>query len=377
MLLLLLLAQLRVQQDGRTLTSTNVKADTVNCVNGANCSFTGGRWNIGLAISSDAGITTVSDGGSTVIVCLAASPTQTGCITTTAQSLAGSKVFEDLVQITELFPRNLGNDTVNVSIITYGGMMVGVGPVVPTFDDNSLELRGRRASNSSAADVYIKPSTYRDAGGFLSILDGPGAGNQVFVVKANGTVVFQPSLLWLQNHPENPAWEGTLQDISGISGHIALESGPGLYLTLGNHLDICDSVNNDGGQPYDDGGTWVRTLDDGGTCWEYAGNHGGVTFLPHGPRYGGWLGEFKNPIWGSSRDSVLFIEAYGGIGQGHQFNLADFPPCPGTGVITSGNHGGSYSYGSGDGVLMYAKDTRRWYQCDLTTGWRKLTTEDD
>lgn len=351
----------------------------INCVGvGVQCSATSTFGT--LFVDAGAGLRAAGplymDGGS--VVCGIASATAGGCLSIVGQEIAGYKTLknggqaDDIFQCTAQFPRNLENDTVYVSQINYYGVMVGNGPIAPTFDEGGLVLRGRRTSTSVAPEVQITPSTFRDAGSFFQVLDYPGAGGQVFGIAASGDVTFSSSPRYAALHNTEPAWIGNLQDLSGLSGHIALKSSPKLYLAIGSLLqDNHDSIEADGGCPVYDGGTWV-VLDggtgvgaDGGVCatyYSYAGNHGDVTIIPHGPHVGGWLLEVKNPVTGTSTDTKFALDSNGGMVHPSPMHRVNFPPRA-VGFLTSI---GQFSYGVAPSTMYYANGTneQRWFWYD-------------
>lgn len=327
--------------------------------------------------SSVTGTAPISVSGG-VVSCIPASNVAGGCLTTGAQEIGGYKTFkaggqaDDIWQCTAQFPRTVGDFSTYASQINYYGVMVGHAPVMPTFDGESLTLMGSRSLNDPAADVILTPARYRDAGGFFTVLDYPGAGGQVFSIAANGDVKFGPAPRYLANHLTEPAWEGSLQDLSGLSGHIALKSSPNLYLAIGSYLqDNHAAINTDGGCPLYDGGTWVVQTGgtgvgaDGGVCatyYSYAGNHGDVTIIPHGPHVGGWLLEVKNPVTGTATDTKFVIDPNGGMVQPSAMHRSSFP-TEAVGFLTSI---GQFSYGVAPSTMYYANDVneQRWFWFD-------------
>jgi hypothetical protein len=336
----------------------------------------------GTSVSGTAPIS-VSGG---VVSCIPASAVAGGCLTSGAQEISGSKTFkngglsEDIWQCTAQFPRTVGQLSTFASQINYYGVMVGHAPVMPTFDGESLTLMGRRTTLDPAPDLIVTPAEYRDAGGFLAVYDYPGAGQQVFIIAANGDVKFAPSQRYILNNTAEPAWEGSLQDNSGLSGHIALKSSPNLYLAIGSYLqDNHSAIETDGGCPYYDGGTWVAQTGgtgigaDGGVCatyYTYAGNHGDVSIIPHGKHIGGWLLEVKNPETGTATDTKFVIDPKGGMYQPSPMSRANFP-ARSVGILTSS---GQFSYGVGPGTLYYAAgvNEQRWHWYDDKGGYQQV-----
>lgn len=314
------------------------------------------------------------------ITCTPASNVVGGCLTSGTQSIAGYKELvnggqaDDLFQFTGSFPRTVNDIAFNVSQINYQGIMVGTGPIAPTFGGNSITLMGARDSTDLAPDVIVKSSSYRDAGGYFAVLDGPNNG-QVFAIDAAGNVKFNYSDRYSKVHNTEPAWLGLLQDQTGLSGHIALSTLPGMYLAIGGRLaDDRDAIESDGGCPLYDGGEWV--LNDGGTgvgadggvCltyYSYAGNHGDLSVIPHGPHVGGWLLELKNPTSGTASDSKFAIDPLGGMVQPGGLVRAKFPPES----VAFRTSVGQFSYGVGDGTQYYATGSgeHRWFWYDLGT----------
>lgn len=88
----------------------------------------------------------------------------------------------------------------------------------------------------------------------------------------------------------------SFQDGSGSSGHVTLTAATGMNTVIMGRLEEHCAVLADGGQPASDGGNLYFIGSDGGTCYEYGGKHGDVTFISVAPgRRQGWLAEFNNP----------------------------------------------------------------------------------
>lgn len=237
----------------------------------------------------------------------------------------------------------------------------------PTGSSGVL-VKSDRSAMSVGADFAVNTSTTRGAGALqqwqnnssvVAAVDPMGMG--VFGIGGVGSLA-------------------AVEDGSGVSGHPSLTCAPGKYpVVLGRLGEDHDAVWPDGGRPVWDGGTQVckgdggSGLDDGGTYFCYAGLHGDVSSISSEPRTEGWLFEWRNPITNSAGDARAFVDVNGGYGNFTQLTFAQFQPCPSTTTVTSV---GQFIHGATKSTLMYAIDTERWYVCK-TTGWKRITTEDD
>lgn len=309
------------------------------------------------------------DGG--YVACAPASGSSAGCVTTETQYFEGSKVFNDVSSFVDTSYTLIPSLGTKVSVVSSTGVAVN-GPIVPETSGTGVRLLGRRSPGDMAANVQVESQHWRDGGVLFQVNTPHPCNASTLSVTPDGIYFGGTSNADCTGTGNDDT--GALVEASGQSGHTALMASSKYYLTLKGSLgDNCDAVLADGGRPGADGGTWVRTLSDGGTCFEYGGNHGDVTIRSSAPRYGGLLFEVKNPLTGGSTDRVFQLGPYGGISNHSGLTRAQFQQCPGVVIITSL---GQYQYGAQGGELMYAADTEHWYVCK-STGWKKLKDEDD
>lgn len=294
------------------------------------------------------------------------------CLLSGAQSIAGQKVWTDLMQNTSSFPRNLGTHSVDVSQINYQGIMVGTGPIVPTYDDSPLILEGRQSNTSITAGVLVRAATFRDAGSYFSVNSGMPCDSQLFGVGSDGTVTIGAAPTPACSDAVDILNRVALRDGTGASGHVFAESYNGLYMhqrgmLAANHAGLLP----DAGHPTYDGGRDVQCEDDGGCYYAYAGSHGNFTISTPEAQYGGWLFEVRNSDgFGNTK---FLIDSYGGFAQLHGMTRAQFPECPGVAIQSNL---GQFSRGAAAGEMLWAGDTEHWYVCKAA-GWKQLKDEDD
>jgi len=307
----------------------------------------------------------------TNISCTEATGSVSGCVNATDQTFGGNKVFNGLVQQLNAFPRNIGGESVNVSEINYYGVMVGTGPIVPTYDDEGITLTGRRSNTSTAVSVGVRNAYFRDAGSYFGVNSGLPCDTPLFGVNSNGDVVVTAAPNPDCTNAVDILNRGAFTDGTAASGHVMMKSYPKGYITVRGDLAANhDGVLADGGRPIADGGYWIRTESDGGTYFAYSGLHGGLSVVTPEAQWGGWLFELRNN-GATGEASRFYVDSWGGIGQNHQLALSNFPACPGFGVVTSL---GQFSYGASTGVLMSDTNSGRWYQC-TASGWSMMAQQ--
>jgi len=307
------------------------------------------------------------------VSCIPASNVVGGCLTASTQSIAGYKDFvnggqaDDLWQNTGSFPRNLGPESINVSLINYQGIQVGA-PVTGTLDGTSVTLQGRRSNTDVAPDVIVQSTNFRDAGGPFAVLQGLPCRTTLFAIQPTGDVVWNPAPLPNCSDASDVLTRGVLTHGNTASGSVAIQSANRLYLHARGRLAANHTAMLvDGGHPAADGGITVQTDTDGGTYFAYAGSHGNFVSSTPEPQYGSWLFELRNTN-GIGTDSKFIVDSFGGFTNSHGLTLGNFPPCPGTSFQTSL---GQFSYGVSPGTLLYADDQEHWYVCK-SSGWKQL-----
>lgn len=261
------------------------------------------------------------------------------------QDVSGHKTFNQLA----LFPASYDVGGVGVGVCSPSG--VATRYITPASDNQGIVLRGRRGWGDPAAAVSIERSRHVDGGSMLTIFSG---GQPIFDV-GNDSVQFGGSV----NADGTSGHGGSLVDVNGYSGHTALTRIDGLYLFLtGAQGSRDDLVNADGSPPVCDGGSWTRETANG--CrWNYAGDHGDVTYGSRHPMRAGLLAQLYNPLSGTGArtDYRAAWDVNGAYSQGHMLPRSAFP---GLAVKVATNLGEAF-FGAKPGAQYWAHDTERWY----------------
>lgn len=240
------------------------------------------------------------------------------------QSYGGIKTTSSLAQFMASY--SVGPAYVGV----YSPSGVATRAVVAPYAGDGVALVGRRFNSDPGAHVIIDGDGPR--GAYQLAVNVCGA--MGFGFTDTGDFHFgQGRTLQCASDPA----AGSLVDISGASGHVALRcSNPGCYLPLrGAEGANVSAVNADGSQPVCDGGRWTFAYD-GGCRYHAASGHGSVDLGDGYPRWQGQIAEFYNPrsTTGARTDHVAYVSANGGFWQNHGLTRATFPP-PGTTLETN------------------------------------------
>lgn len=277
------------------------------------------------------------------------------------QTSGGYKTWPQLGLFTDSY------DVGGVGVGVYAPNGVATKTITPATDNNGIVLRGRRGWGDTAAAVIIEQSRYRDGGSMLTIYVH---GQPIFDVSAEG-VYFGGSV----NADGTSGHGGSLMDVNGYSGHAALTRADGLYLLISGAQGSRDDVTNaDGTAPVCDGGSWTR-MTPNGCRWQYAGDHGDVTFGSRHPMRAGLLAQLYNPVSGTGArtDYRAAWDVNGAYSQGHMLPRAAFP---GAAVKVVTNFGEMF-YGARPGAQYWAHDTGRWYFMALDGGYEQQATSSD
>ncbi len=289
--------------------------------------------------------TSISVSGSTVS-CIAASGVAGGCLTTGSQTIAGAKTFSSAL-----------NSTVQVYAPTITATVVAQSVLYTNDDSLATYIEGQRSNTHVQADITLRSKHHRDAGSLVELINGSELNPKtVFQIDPEGQVI---AAVGQNDSSGAPAFT----DGAGPSGHVALTCAANYLVIKGKLDEIHTLYQQDGGRPYNDGGTDVQVESDGGTYYAYGGRHGNVTALS-GPLFSSWLFEWKNGRTQTATDSVAWIDFQGFYGQSHQLTYAQIV-AQGAERAVDVQAGQSY-YGHAQSALAWAVDKQRWYFWNAT-----------
>ncbi len=302
---------------------------TVNCAAGAVCSRSGSVGTITIAL--DGGVLagtapiTVTPGTPTLIGCIMATGSVSGCMSNTTQTIAGHKTWTDA---------QTWNSQVDIQAtsVVRGGLIF----LAPTGGNFQQQTNGGTflfQDNLDATSVgsgFVMQSTVPRTAGFMS-----SATNGIYTTYKNdvGGNVFSGCG---PNPDGGFNFCGGFVDGSGVSGNLSLTTADGLYPFIAGKLPR-----------------------------NYYGHHGAVT-LGNTNADPFWLLELYNAQNGTAADIKTVFNYQGGMTQPAGYSLAQFAPCGNVDLAPTdgGNQGTDAGYAF-DGTLMYAHDEQRWYYCNV------------
>lgn len=316
---------------------------TINCAAGAVCSRSGSAGTITIVL--DGGVLagtapiTVTPGSPTLIGCIMATGSVSGCMSTTTQTIAGHKTWTDA----QTFNSQID---IQATSVVRGGLIF-LAPSGGSFQqqttEGSFDFQDNLGATSVSSGVTFESTAHRTSGFVLS------GGNGIYTTFKNdvGGNVFSGCGY---NPDGGSNYCGGFVDGSGISGNLSLTAAENFYPFVAGRLPT-----------------------------NYCGDHGAVTMgNTHADPL--WLLEIYNPETGTAADIKTIINYQGGIAQPAGYSLSQFAPCGNFSMCPA--DGGNRSDDAGyafDGTLMYAHDTQKWYFCYIPGGvgagtWQPVDT---
>lgn len=197
-----------------------------------------------------------------------------------------------------------------------------------------LSMQSSRGATDTSPDFSWSTPANR-SGAQIELRAGGTSGPTTFRVWPDGTV-----------EGGRQGGAAAFQNMSGESGHATLACSPGLYTVITGRLPA------------------------GG----YDGKHGAVTLQNDKGMDAGWVVQWRNPVTGTTLDTLGFIDYRGGIGASEHAGTIgpgprQFHTCP---SVDSTPHG--YGSGAAPSTLMWATDDLHWFAC-LPSGWARLVLQ--